>query len=187
MTHYIGFARVSTLGQDLDYQTESLLKAGVEKRFLFAGKHSGDSETNDKALNQMITSLRDGDVVLVTKLDRLGRSIVQIVNAIEKITAQGATLKELDGSIDTTDDSPMAQAMVHLMATFAQLEKATIVDRLQGARKRTGKLGGRKSSLTDEQKDEIKLKLSEGVSQNKLSQEYGVSRVTIARVGGYKK
>lgn len=186
MTHYVGFARVSTIDQDLNYQITSLKAAGVTDRFLFAGKYSGDSESNDKALNQMINSLRKGDVVLITKLDRLGRSIVQIVNAIDNIHKVGATLRELDGQINTEDDSPMAQAMVHLMATFAQLEKATIVDRLQGARKRTGRLGGRPSSLTDEQKQEVIKRLKAGESQSSLSKVFGVSRVTIARVGGYK-
>lgn len=181
----IGFARVSTLGQDLAVQLEQLNEVGCDN--VFAGKQSGAKDVNERKLEEMINYIRDGDVVVVTKLDRLGRSLRMILNAIDGIHRKGASLRTLDGAIDTSNDSPFAKAQVSLIGTFAQLERDLIVSRTGEGRERAKNNGvqfGRKPKLNSDQKREI-IKLHDsgnGTSINKLSKKFNVSRMTISRI-----
>jgi|TARA_B100000929_G_scaffold185651_1_gene147013 DNA invertase Pin-like site-specific DNA recombinase len=182
---FIGYARVSTRDQDLTNQIDALKAAGCEE--VFHGKQSGASTENEEKLAEMVRYIRKGDVVVVTKLDRLGRSLKSILSVIDEIHAKQATLKSLDGSVDTSNDSPFAKAQIALLGTFAQLERDLIVSRTSEGRKRAMKEGrkfGRPPALSNEQKKKVKEKYQAGKSKNKLSKEYGVSRATIARVVG---
>lgn len=181
----IGFARVSTQDQCLDSQIEDLTKAGCVK--VFHGKQSGKSEDNFNKLQELIGYVREGDTVLVSKFDRLGRSLNQVLQVVQELQGKGVNIRTLDGQVNTEDDSPMARAFTQLLGVFAELEHGMITDRLQSGRKRTGKLGGRKAKLSLEQQSVIKQRLEAGESQVSLSKEYEVSRVTIARCGGYDK
>ncbi len=179
----IGFARVSTNNQDLDNQLKTLEENGCNK--IFHGKHSGNSKDNELKLNELVDYVREGDIVVVTKLDRLGRSLKSILETIQKITDKNATLKTLDGAIDTTNSSPFAQAQLNLIGTFAQLERDLIVQRTTEGREAAKEKGvrfGRKSVLTDEQRKAIKKKLANGGTVYALAKEYEVSRQTIMRV-----
>ncbi len=181
----IGFARVSSTAQDLTAQVEILKDIGCER--IFQGKHSGKADTNKEALEELMGYVRAGDTVYVTKMDRFGRSLSQVLTTIDLLTEKEVNLVAIDQSIDTSNDDPMSKAMVQLLGMFAEMERNFIVTRTTEGKKASGNWGGRKPSLTDEQKKEIKTKLKAGESQKKLSEMYGVSRVTIARVGGYKK
>lgn len=178
----IGYARVSTREQDLSTQIAALENAGCDE--VFSGKHSGDSNQNEIKLEEMLKYIRKDDTVLVTKLDRLGRSLKSILNVIDQIHAKEATLKSLDGAIDTSNDTPFAKAQIALLGTFAQLERDLIVSRTSEGRERAkaeGKQFGRPRILTDVQIEEgVRLRES-GVSINKLSKRFGVSRMTISR------
>lgn len=175
----VGFARVSSKGQDLSNQLERLKAAGCEK--VFSGKHSGKAETNKAALAELLAYVREGDTVVVTKLDRLGRSLSQVLNTLETLTGRGVTLKALDQPVDTTKQDPMSKAMVQLLGMFAEMERGFIVSRTQEGKAATGNYGGRKPKLTDDQIAEIRQKAAQGVSAVKLGKEYNVSRTTIAR------
>jgi len=175
-----GYARISTQDQDLESQIDSLNEYGCEK--VFSGKQSGKSDENFEKLSELIDYIRSGDKVVVTKFDRLGRSLNQVLQILQSITDKGATLVTLDGQVDTSDDSPMNKAMVHLLGLFAELEHSIIVDRLQSGRERTGKKGGRKKSTSPQQQDEIMEKLAVGESVSSLAREYGVSRQSIMRL-----
>lgn len=109
---WVGFARVSTKEQDLNNQLEALQNAGCEK--VIHGKQSGSSKENDRRLVELVDYVREGDVVVVTKLDRLGRSLKMILQTLEGIHGKGAMLKTLDGSIDTSQETPFSKAMVSL-------------------------------------------------------------------------
>ncbi|NRP10375.1 MULTISPECIES: recombinase family protein [unclassified Marinobacterium] len=182
---YIGYARVSTKEQDLTEQLERLEEIGCDP--IFSGKQSGDSKINDAKLAEMISFIRKGDVVVITKLDRLGRSLKSIINTIEEIHAKKASLKSLDNAIDTSNDTPYAKAQLALLATFAQLERELIIDRTSEGRKRAmeeGKQFGRPPILSDEQKKKVITDYKRGANKSALSRKYGVSRMTISRIVG---
>lgn len=175
----IGYARVSTQDQDLTAQVEALEAAGCQK--IYHGKQSGKSDDNQKKLEELIDYVREGDTVLLTKLDRMGRSLNRILTTIQQLQDKGVAVRTLDGQVDTTSDNPMQKAMTQLLGVFAELEHSIIVDRLQSGRERTGRKGGKPKSLSAEQIAEVRKLHGEGLSQSKLSKEFGVSRMTIMR------
>jgi len=179
----IGFARVSTKEQDLKIQLEQLESIKCDK--IFYGKQSGVSEQNTLKLAELVDYVRAGDVVVTTKLDRLGRSLKAILEVLQQLKDKDVQFKTLDGAIDTTNNSPFAQAQISLIGTFAQLERDLIVLRTgegREAAKANGVTFGRKSILSDEQKKEIKGKLKKEATVYRLAKDYGVSRQTIMRV-----
>jgi DNA invertase Pin-like site-specific DNA recombinase len=177
----IGYARVSTQDQDLSAQLEALENAGCSK--IFHGKQSGKSDDNMKKLDEMLEYVREGDTVVLTKLDRMGRSLNRILTTIQNLQDKGVAVKTLDGQVDTTSENPMQKAMTQLLGVFAELEHSIIVDRLQSGRERTGRKGGKPKSLNEDQmKDVIRLFNDEGMSKSKLAKEFNVSRMTIMRV-----
>ncbi|MDC8829727.1 recombinase family protein [Alteromonas gilva] len=181
----IGFARVSTREQDLSYQLKALKEAGCSK--IFHGKQSGASRENEAKLSELVNYIRDGDIVLVTKLDRLGRSLKSILKTIDAIHSENASLKTLDGAIDTSNESPFAKAQLSLIGTFSQLERDLIVSRTSEGRERAKSEGvrfGRPSKLDEKTKSEIKKLFNNGygMSKNLLSKKFGVSRMTIGRI-----
>ena len=180
----IGYARVSTQEQDLQAQVDALERYGCKK--IFAGKQSGNSSDNVKKLDDLLDYIREGDVVCVTKLDRLGRSLKGIMTAIDGIHAKGAALTTLDGVINSADDSPFGKAVLHVIAVFAELNKSLIIKNTTEGRERAiaqGKHMGRPKTIPDSDREKIrKLVLSKQKSKNQLSKEYGVSRTTIRRI-----
>lgn len=180
----IGFARVSTHQQDLSLQIAALKNAKCEE--IFYGKHSGASKENELKLDEMIKFVRKEDVVLVTKLDRLGRSLKSVLSTIDKIHEKGATIRSLDGVIDTSNQSPFGKAMLNLIGTFAQLERDLIISRTQEGREaaqRAGKHLGRPQTISCEERSQIRTTLDKKESNiSKLSKHYGVSRTTIRRI-----
>ncbi|MEL0613368.1 recombinase family protein [Marinomonas arenicola] len=179
----IGFARVSTQGQDLDSQLAALKAAGCAK--IFDGKNSGAKEVNKVRLDEMINYIREGDTVIVTKLDRLGRSLRMILEALDTIEGKKASVRSLDGAIDTSNQSPTAKAQQALIGVFSQLERDLIVSRTSEGRDlamRNGVQFGRKQKLNDSQKKTIKERHKKGESVRKLASEYNVSRPTIDRI-----
>lgn len=179
----VGYARVSTKDQDLQSQLQQLEEVGCDK--VFHGKHSGASSQNTTKLREMVEYVRDGDVVVVTKLDRLGRSLKAILNTLDEIHAKGAKLRTLDGSVDTSQETPFATAMVHLLGTFAELERNLIVSRTSEGRedaKSKGVRFGRKPSLTDEDQRKALELLKGGTSVRATAKALNTTRQTIYRL-----
>ncbi|WP_435247102.1 recombinase family protein [Vibrio sp. nBUS_14] len=176
----IGFARVSTQAQELTDQLTRLDEYGCIK--IFSGKHSGKADTNKEVLDELLGYVRDGDTVVVTKLDRLGRSLSQVLQVLDQLKEKGVNLVALDQNIDTSNDDPMNTAMVQLLGMFAEMERNFIVSRTQEGKRASGNFGGRKPKLTDDQKKDIKAKLAGGTSKLQLSKEYNVSRGTILNI-----
>jgi len=179
----IGYARVSTQEQDLQTQLDQLKAAGCDK--VFHGKHSGAKEENRKQLEKVVEYAREGDTVLVTKLDRLGRSLKMILAVLEQLAVKGVAVRSLDGAVDTTNQSPTAKAQQALIAVFAQLERDLIVTRTtegRDAAKDRGVKFGRKPKLSPEQQQDIRARHTAGESVRKLASEHGVGRPTIDRV-----
>jgi DNA invertase Pin-like site-specific DNA recombinase len=180
---FVGYARVSTREQDLQLQLEGLKAAGCDE--IFHGKHSGESKENEAKLAELVRYIRKGDVVVVTKLDRLGRSLKSILSTIDDIHQKNATLKSLDGVIDTSNNSQIAKAIIALLGKFAQLERDLIVDRTSEGRQQAmadGVQFGRPPSLSGDEKLSVVKKYNSGKTMDTLAKEYNVSRMTISRI-----
>lgn len=192
----IGYARVSTTKQDLSEQITALKKFGCEK--IFSGKFSGkdeDLETiltrvkqNKVQLDKMLNYVREGDIVVVTKIDRLGRSLIQCLKTLDYFKQNKIGFVALDQGIDTTKrKDPMAMAMIHLLGLFAELERNFIVERTQGgklAKVESGDLkaiGGRPKKLSEKAEEKLVKDILKGGSINELAKKYEVSRATISR------
>ena len=176
---YIGWARVSSQGQDLSHQIERLKEYGCTK--VFEGKHSGKAETNRDALEALLAFVREGDVVVITKLDRLGRSLKQVLNVLDELKNKNINVLALDQPIDTTNSSPMAQAMTQLLGVFAELERSFIITRTQEGKVATGRYGGRPKKLNNQQIQEVITRHRAGESIASLARVYQVSRMTVTR------
>ncbi len=175
-----GYARISTEDQLLDAQLDALTVAGADR--IFSDKITGSSRSRPE-LDRMIEQLRDGDVVVVTKYDRLSRSLKDLLEIVETIRAQGAGFKSLAEDIDTT--TPAGRLIFHVFASIAQFERERISERtkegLAAARKR-GRVGGRPPALTDGQRDEVrKMRDDDGRGVAELARLFKVSPNTIRR------
>ena len=180
MTTLIGWARVSTQDQSLELQHKALEDAGCSK--VFGGKHSGVSSKHDDELTKLIDYVRDGDTVVVTKLDRLGRSLKQVLQTIDALKAKGVHLKALAQPIDTSKEDAFSNAMLQLLGVFAEMERTFIVERTKAGREATGRRGGRPHKLDEITRKKIMGEFAKGASKNHLSQKYLVSRLTIKRI-----
>ena len=147
----IGYARVSTLDQNLAAQLDALEKAGCEK--IYQEKSSSAKKIRPE-LDSCLNDLRKGDCLIVTKLDRLGRSMKELIELMNCFEEKGIHFKCLTDPIDTSSAS--GEFLFHMMGAFAQLERSLIKERtwagLEAARSR-GRLGGRPPSIDTEKKE----------------------------------
>lgn len=176
----LGYARVSTEDQHLDAQLTALAAAGAER--VFAEKISG-SRRERPELERLIDQLRSGDVIVVTKYDRLSRSLQDLLTLVDRIRAAGAGFRSLAEDIDTT--TPAGRLVFHVFASIAQFERERIAERtregLEAARRR-GRVGGRPPALSAEQKKEVqRLRDDDRRSIAELARLFRVSQNTIRR------
>src|SRR6516225_620671 len=177
----IGYARVSTDGQSLEAQQASLKSAGAER--IFAEKISG-AVTDRKALAKALRELRDGDVLLVTRLDRLARSTRDLLNILDTISKAGAKFKSLaDAWADTS--TMHGELMITILAGLATFERHLIKARTDEGRKRAQARGvrfGRPLKLTRYQVEEALARREAGEPLTDIGRSYGVSHSTISRL-----
>jgi DNA invertase Pin-like site-specific DNA recombinase len=156
----IGYARVSTQDQDNQAQITALQQAGCER--IFQEKASG-GRWNRPELQRLMDHLRSGDVVTVYKLDRLSRSLKDLLLTLEKIELVGASFLSLTEAIDT--GTPAGRMMMQIVGSFAEFEREMLRERtrhgLEAARKE-GRVGGRKPKLTPQQEKEVVAMVSSG-------------------------
>lgn len=182
----IGFARVSTREQDLTSQINQLKKAGCTR--IFQGKNSGKKESNAERLKELLNFIREDDIVIVTKIDRLGRSMNQVLTILDEFKAKKVGFKTLDGSIDTTKkNDPVSIALIQLLAMFSELERNFILSRTQDGKARTGRVGGRPKSLSKDSFSSFKKDQEKGLSINELSKKYNLSIASVLRYKKIKK
>lgn len=176
----IGYARVSTEDQHLDAQIAALKDAGAER--IFADKISGSKRSRPE-LDRMLDQLRRGDVVLVTKYDRLARSLTDILEIVAQIEAADSGFRSLAEDIDTT--TPAGRLVFHVFASIAQFERERIRERtiegLAAARKK-GRIGGRPPALTKDQRIEVLRLKAEGRALKDIAALFKVSLATVKRV-----
>ncbi len=175
----IGYARVSTQDQNLEMQTEALHKAGCKK--IFEDRASG-SRAERLGLAQARENLRAGDTLVVWKLDRLGRSVKQLVDLVGELQKDGVQFRSLTDSIDT--GTPSGRFFFHVMASLAEMERELIVERTRAGlevARQLGRTGGRKRLMTESKVKAAKKLLSTGVPARDVASNLGVSVPTLYR------
>lgn len=175
-----GYARVSTGDQTTDLQQDALEKAGCNRIFIDV---ASGAKAHRPELDHMLDLLREGDTVVVWKLDRLGRSMQNLVELINDFDTRGVQFRSLTESIDTS--TPGGTLIFNIFGSLAQLERDLIRERtragLEAARAR-GRTGGRPSSLDEKQAKEVRrLYESRSVTVDQIASMMRVSRTTIYR------
>lgn len=175
----IGYARVSTQDQNLELQIQALTQAGCQK--IFEDKISG-SRTERPGLAKTLEMLREGDTLVVWKLDRLGRSVKNLVDLVGDLYNQGIQFKSLTDAIDTATTS--GRFFFHVMASLAEMERELTVERTRAGlevARQLGRKGGRKRQMTDSKIESAKKLLANGVPPRDVAKNLGVSVPTLYR------
>lgn len=177
----IGYARCSTTEQNTDDQERRLTEAGCVKTFLEHGV-SGKLASRPQ-WDACMSYLRDGDVLVITKLDRAGRSLQHLVSLSNELRERGIGLKVLDQGIDTT--TAAGRLFYNMVASFAEFERDLIVERThEGLRTAwaNGKKSGRTPKLNDKQRVEVRRMHADGRTIVDIAEMFSVSRPVIYRV-----
>lgn len=175
----IGYSRVSTQDQNLALQNAALSKAGCTQ--VFSDKLSG-SRAARPGLTQSLETLRKGDTLVVWKLDRLGRSVKNLVDLVNSLHEREIHFKSLTDSIDTETTS--GRFFFHVMASLAQMEKELNVERTRAGlevAKQLGRTGGRKRKLTEAKMESARKLLASGVPPRDVAETLCVSVPTLYR------
>src|SRR3982751_4675889 len=180
MSTPIGYARVSTQDQTLDLQLDALKKAGCLK--IFTDTASG-AKSERKGLHEALDYVRENDVLIVWRLDRLGRSLRDLIDIISQLDQRKIGFKSLTESIDTTTSG--GKLIFHIFGALAEFERNLIKERtnagLQAARSR-GIKGGRPKALTEKKvKMTKKLYADKSNSIEEICKTLGISRMTLWR------
>lgn len=176
----IGYARVSTVDQDPQLQLDALQAAGAMRVFTDHGV-SG-STTVRPQLEACIDHLRAGDTLTVWKLDRLGRDTRHVLDVIADLTRREITFRSLTEGLHT--DGPMGQAMLTIMAAFAQLERDTMLERTRAglaAAAKNGRHGGRPAKVGGPEVARARDLIGKGLTAVEVAKMLGVSRATVYR------
>ncbi len=186
----IGYMRVSSDSdrQNTDLQRDALLSAGVDERNLFEDRASGAKDARS-GLAKALAFARPGDVLVVWKLDRLGRSLSHLLTIVSSLKESQVAFRSLTEGMDTTTAS--GELLFHLFSALAQYERSLIRERVVAglaAAKRRGRTGGRPLALTGEKLEAILAALNGGMSKAAVCRNFGVKRSTLidtlARIAG---
>ncbi|XAS69269.1 recombinase family protein [Micrococcaceae bacterium Sec5.7] len=177
--HRIGYARVSTRDQNLDLQIDALKNAGCDK--IYEDTISG-TKARRPGLDKALDTLRDGDTLVVWKLDRLGRSVKDLLDFAGGLNNRGVGFVSLTDAIDTTTVS--GRFFFNVMASLAQMERELMVERTQAglrAAREQGRVGGRKRIMTEAKIRSARKLLNQGTPPREVASSLGVSVPTLYR------
>lgn len=175
---HIGYARVSTNDQNIDLQRDALEKC-CEK--IFEDVLSGGRRERP-GLSRALEELRTGDTLVVWKLDRLGRSVKDLVELVGELEKRGIHFQSLTDAIDTS--TPAGRFFFHVMASLAQMERELLIERTQAglaAAKAQGRVGGRKLKMTPSKLTAAKRLLESGAAPKDVATDLGISIPTLYR------
>jgi DNA invertase Pin-like site-specific DNA recombinase len=174
-----GYARVSTSQQSLDIQLNTLKAAGVAESRIFTDKASGD-KADRSGLNLLKVKVEKGDVILVKKLDRLGRDTADMIQLVKAFDAMGVAIRFLDDGITTEGD--MGKMVVTILSAVAEAEKKRILERTNEGRleaKSKGIKFGRKPSID---RGKVKRLYNEGKGATAIAKELKMGRSTVYKI-----
>ena len=176
----IGYARVSTTDQNPQLQLDALRDAGTAR--IFTDHGVSGSAARRAQLEACLDHLREGDVLTVWKLDRLGRNTQHVLAVIDELTSRGIGFRSLTEGLHT--DGPMGKAMLTIMAAFAQLERDTMIERTRAglaAAAANGRKGGRPRKLDDADAAKARKLREKGITASDIAKMLGVSGATVYR------
>ena len=184
MGRKIGYARVSTTHQNTDSQVDDLKADGCEEVFFEKVSSTAPLEQRHQ-FRACLSVLRKGDQICVARLDRIGRSQVEVINRLNDLQQQGIHVRTLDGLIDTQALGKMAPLVVGLLTGLSEVERSLIQERsresVEHRRKTGGNLGGRPK--TSNKKESLVLRLrKEGESYRSIKDQTGLALATITRI-----
>jgi len=175
----IGYARVSTAEQDLALQRDSLTAAGCGR--LFEDRASG-AKADRPGLAQALSYVRSGDVLVVWKLDRLGRSMSHLITTVSELESRGVGLRSLTEQIDTT--TPGGRLIFHVFGALGQFERDLIRERTRAGLKAAqarGRHGGRKPVVTEEKLRRARELLAKGLTTREAAARIRVGKTALYR------
>lgn len=173
----IGYARVSTTDQDLALQLDALAKAGCAR--VFEDQASG-AKTDRPGLAAALGFVREGDVLTVWKLDRLGRSLPHLIETVNTLEARGVSFRSLTEAIDTT--TPSGRLVFHIFGALGQFERDLIRERTRAgldAAAARGRQGGRKPVVTDEKLRRAQTLLAQGLTVREVAARVKVGKTAL--------
>tara|TARA_B100000131_G_scaffold110353_1_gene107245 strand:+ start:664 stop:1245 length:582 start_codon:yes stop_codon:yes gene_type:complete len=184
MNKIIGYSRKSTLQQTNEPDVAALKEAGAE--IVFEEKISSRKAEKDRPqLQAALTALRSGDELVITKLDRLGRSQVEVVNRLHELQAQGINVRTLDGLVNTSALGKFAPILIGLLSGLAEVERSLIQERTRESveyrRQTGGNLGGRPKTAPKKEKLVLRLR-EEGESLRGIREQTGLAVATIRKI-----
>lgn len=177
----IGYARVSTGLQNLDLQMDRLKEYGCEK--IFTDNVSG-SKSKRPGLDNVIEFARNGDSVVVWRLDRLGRNMQDLINLVNELNKRGVSFYSIEENITMDKSSSTGQLLFHLFAAFAEFERNLILERSTAGRisaRARGRYGGRPEKLNNKDLKLLKTLYDNGTPIKTIAEQWQVSRTTIYR------
>lgn len=175
----VGYARVSSAGQKLDVQRESLTKAGCDR--IYEEKKSGTNADRPE-LHKALDFVREGNVFCITRIDRLARSAADLLNIVKRLTEKKVEFRVIDQNIDTTTNE--GAFMLTMLAAFAQFETAIRADRQMdgiAAAKAKGVKFGRQAKTTLTSRMDIRRMRDEGMLIKDIIEKTGLSKATVYR------
>jgi DNA invertase Pin-like site-specific DNA recombinase len=177
----VGYVRVSseTDRQNSDLQRDALIAVGVDSRHLFEDRASG-ARTDRSGLRQALAFVRPGDVLVVWKLDRLGRSLTHLIEIVNTLKANRVAFRSLTEGMDTTTAS--GELFFHVFGALAQYERALIKERVTAglvAARHRGRIGGRPPVISPEKLEAIVESVRGGMSKAAVCRAFGVKRTTL--------
>lgn len=186
MGKLVGYARVSTRGQDADRQRADLLAAGVRRDDLYVDQGVSGARAARPALDRALDALHNGDTLVITTLDRLGRSTTNMLTLAEHLKEQGVDLRVLNlGGGDVDTGTPMGSMLFTLTAALAQMEleikRERITDSVAKRRAAGRDLGGRRPTFTDSQVENARRLIEAGQPAIEVARDLGMSRATLYR------
>lgn len=187
MARVFAYCRVSTLDQTTDNQVKEIESAGFEvdaKRIVAETVSGSVAAMERQGFARLVDRLEDGDVLIVTKLDRLGRNATDVRMTVDRLAADGIRVHCLAlGGVDLT--SPAGRMTMGVIAAVAEFERDLLIERTQAGLSRAkaaGKALGRPQTLSNDQQVAIRADRAAGISLGFLANQYGVSRAAIQRV-----
>ncbi len=183
-----GYARVSTAEQSLNLQLDALLKEGIAQKNIYTDKVSSTKEER-KSLAKLLNYVRDGDTIVVWKLDRLARSLIHFTKLMQELDDKGVKFRSITESfIDTTIKSSQSEFIINIFAALAQLERDIIIERTKAgleSAKRRGKVLGAPKGLSKKNQQKAVL-CEEYFKEGKLTVSEICERLDISRATYYK-